>query len=534
MNHIKQILCKAVLLACILLSTTATQTWAQDDVSQIVDQLREKYEEVQYTYNEVYCAKINNSWEFVDAKGKVLTNMGISEVIDKVSGLEITVNGKRYIAEKPVSNNQMLVNRYGRYAYMNLQGKLLTDFVLNEEGEDTYDKKESENIIKTNEIVEQLEDAFIVVDTTMTYGVEKCNKVIAQLSKHDPLLLSTDNAETLTACIYQVAKKYSDKLDKKAIASIYDALYKSPHSNDNTIKAIAGYRMQLADDMEDFKIVSEIVDRVGDEESHYVYAEMLANGRGCTQDIPQAIHYYQKAANDNMFPGSYAEAAKQALRTLWHNHGNAYNNPYGHLLTRYDDYILVPTFLVSDDRQYILVKKGWAIGLCDSTFNEVLPCKYNSIENMHHPLYVVRTENGMQLITQGGKTLTDDNYEDIKLYYSDETQQFTVLAQSGEKWSILDQQGKTIVPPLFDEIDVAYNFGSTFPIVKKGDKAYVIHRPFRNQRAIVVENEHYGLMDTNGKIVVPCKYTNIEDYQEGATTTKATQQDGRTINISLK
>ena len=41
-------------------------------------------------------------------------------------------------------------------------------------------------------------------------------------------------------------------------------------------------------------------------------------------------------------------------------------------------------------------------------------------------------------------------------------------------------------------------------------------------------------MDTNGNIVVPCQYKEIEAFKDGDTTTEATTTDDRIVTIKIK
>ncbi len=504
------------------------QMVAQDGIEEweeIEERLAEKYEDVVScgtTAGWIFCVKKEGAWEFSDVQGKLLSKMRISAIEDRSYSLVITVNERQYEVDKPIQDGRLHVSRYNRYAYMDKRGKLLTPFVYDYSGDVVYDAAESTEAIRINDIVGDFLEEY-------KYALNPpADKLLDMVTPSNVHLLIDDYVEKVTGGLVRYALNNPDKIDKKKLEALFDVMYSNEDFGFTTAKAIAAYRYQTSDNDEArFKLLQDMACRFNDAEVYTLCGDMLREGRGCTKNVQEAISYYEKAAVDDS-RDKYAENARQSLRELWQSDSTRYDNRYGRLLSRYDDFHVI--------QDYVMVRRGGFTGVCDSIFTEVLPCCYKSVKCLMDPLYAVVTfEDGVQLVKRGGKALTTDNFDDMLIVQYSQDNSFIVFAEKDYKWCMIDSVGKNITPLVFDNVYMPFfSFGETYPTITKNDEEFDLYRIYKSRRAIVRQNDFYGLMDTNGDIVVPCQYAHIEPFDDGATTTEARTKDDTWVTIELK
>ena len=517
----KQFIIKTLGIIFFLSVFPTVQVAAQEEYEEVVKRLEKKFDAVEHNIfrdTDVYCVKKNNVWEFADEKGKLLTNMHITDVENNWFTLTITINDVKYDVVSPFADGKMLVSRYDRYAYMDKKGKLITNYIYDYSGDETYEESASTEYILINDLTA----AFLEIPqddvTSSTF-----NEYISLLNMSNALMLTETHAEALTEFIYDYTSEHLDEVDKSGIDKLYELMYSKKDATSNTLKAITGYRLHTATSNEEkFTLLEKLIKRVDDAETFACLGALLLEGKGCQKDVQRAINCFEKATEEQY--DRYADIAKQQLRKLWQSDGAKYKNPYGELLTRYDNFTRYELF--------IEVEKDGLKGICDTMFTEVLPCKYENVEEGLPPYYVIKTDNGLQLVTTGGKALTADNYDGMRLLKSKDDY-FYCFVQRNDKWGILDEQGNTVTSMVFDDVRVSTFLFISVSLTKDGEDYMLIER-FRNGRAIVFQNGLNGLMDTNGNIVVPCVYKEIEAFKDGDTTTEATTQDDRIVTIKIK
>lgn len=506
-----------------LLLLVAGNLSAQDD-EDIVNRLMEKYEDVAscMMVDGMYGVKKDGIWEFSDAQGKILTDMDITELDDSWTTFTITVNGQKYEVETPIENGRLLVNRYKRYAYMDRKGKLLTPFIYDYNGEKNFDAAESTEAIRINDIVGDF------IEDYKYSSNPPVDKLLDMVTPSNINLLIDDYIEKVSGGLVRYALNNPDKVDKKKLEALFDVMYSNENLDVSTAKAIAAYRYQTSDNDEArFKLLQDMARRFNDAEVYTLCGDMLREGRGCTKNVQEAISFYEKAAIDDS-RDKYAENARQALRELWQSDSTRYDNRYGRLLSCYDDFHVI--------QDYVMVRRGGFTGVCDSIFTEVLPCCYKSVKCLMDPLYAVVTfDDGVQLVKRGGEALTTDNFDDMLIVQYNQDNSFIVFAEKDYKWCMIDSVGKNITPLVFDNVYMPFfSFGETYPTITKDDEEFDLYRIYKSRRAIIRQNDLYGLMDTNGDIVVPCQYAHIEPFEDGVTTTEARTKDDTWVTIELK
>jgi len=173
-------------------------------------------------------------------------------------------------------------------------------------------------------------------------------------------------------------------------------------------------------------------------------------------------------------------------------------------------------------------------GFIDKNGNIVIPIKYEVQSEMgetssfHEGLAMIINNGKCGFIDTKGTEVISCKYDNA----SDFSEGLSCVMK-GEKYGYIDKSGKEIIPFVFDS---AGSFSEGFAIVNKGDKDYFINKEgneafscaydgrlenFHNGLAVVTNYREgdfiYGVIDTSGKEIVPCKYAYMGTFSEGLT-----------------
>lgn len=135
-----------------------------------------------------------------------------------------------------------------------------------------------------------------------------------------------------------------------------------------------------------------------------------------------------------------------------------------------------------------------AWGLIDKDGKEVVPCEFDYIYPFSEDLAAFKDKKGNYgFLDRNGKVALDlgTKYSDVQ-YFSDGY----APVKKGEKWGYIDKKGKLVIPAKFDEVD---------DFIRGLARIYVTD---------AYGNRTIGMINKKGKIVVPVKYTDIE-YKDG-------------------
>ena len=506
------------LFGLLMLQAIPTFGQDQDDIS---EKLKLKYEDVVSSYqcDTLFCVKKNDSWEFADADGKLLSTMHISDVSCPLSNYIFTLNGIKYTLCS-YANGKFMVERYDRYAYMDKKGTLITPFIYDSAGEKTFDASESKEALRVNEAVEKYYDEY---KYSSDPPVNNLLDIVTPANAH---LLTDNYSDNLAEDLAKYSIKKPDKTDKTKLNALFKAMFDREDCNYSLARTIATYWNMTADsDEEKFSIVERMAKKYYSSEINYTYGYMLQNGMGCEKNIQEAIFNYEACIEDND-ARSYVDLSEKALRALWLEDSTSYKNPYGRLLNHYDSY--------RHYYDYVFVRKNELVGVCDSTLTEMVPCRFKDFYNLMPPLFVVKNIDDERIIVKtGGEPLTSDSYDDVELL-KDKSGAIIAIVQKDGKWGFVDDGGRAVTPMVFDEIHVPFlSLPYNYPTITVGGMEYELVTLFCNNRAIVTHDGLYGIMGNDGKIVVPCSYTSIEEFDEGRTNTRATKGFSTTVNLDL-
>ena len=161
-------------------------------------------------------------------------------------------------------------------------------------------------------------------------------------------------------------------------------------------------------------------------------------------------------------------------------------------------------------------------GYIDKTGKEVVPCKYESAENFSEGLATVVLDDKYGYIDKTGKEVVPCKYDYV--YSFSEGLAAVVL---DDKYGYIDKTGKEVVP-------LKYSYADSFSegLATVGDEnykwgyidktgkeivplKYSYADSFSEGLAAVKLNNKWGYIDKTGKEVVPCKYESAENFSEG-------------------
>ena len=188
-----------------------------DDANdKIVEQLRQKYGEVEY-FSNVFFVKQNGVWEFVDENGNLLTNIHMENVETNDFYADLTIKGKKYAVFSPYDDGRVLVERYGLFAYMDRNGNL-TPFIYDEEGENAnLTPTVATAIINTSDQIMQV---------SQEVGRGKYSSVKALEKSIDLELAGKLSSEVSDSLLVLLCKTYDNSpknIDMKTAEDLFDA-----------------------------------------------------------------------------------------------------------------------------------------------------------------------------------------------------------------------------------------------------------------------------------------------------------------------
>ena len=177
------------------------------------------------------------------------------------------------------------------------------------------------------------------------------------------------------------------------------------------------------------------------------------------------------------------------------------------------------------DLEVLFAKRNGKFGVIDYNENIIIPFKYDEISHQGSSLYMVRLGDNYGIINLKGEVMVPINYKYFKSewgggeYYriqkdgiisiidrnnklilsAKEKYDFsfeinsnhTMKVQNGDYYGVIDSNGKEIIPIQYQHI---YTPQTGISIVKKDNK--------------------YGLIDQEGKIIIPLKYEQIDTFQD--------------------
>ncbi|HEY0297604.1 MAG TPA: WG repeat-containing protein, partial [Arachidicoccus sp.] len=184
---------------------------------------------------------------------------------------------------------------------------------------------------------------------------------------------------------------------------------------------------------------------------------------------------------------------------------------------------------------YVQISRNNLWGVADTTGKILLSPKYHSVLSFLKIGFFV-CETGTQdnnykevLTNKSGRQVLSDSYDEITLKYCDSLATPYLLLKKNHLYGIYNPENKTLVSPQFDDIE-EYKFDVAYPhaiVIKKENREGVLdiasgkiimpmlYHSIENNHLpdglmIVYDDEKYGLYDYHKKqLMVPLKYTYI-------------------------
>lgn len=135
-----------------------------------------------------------------------------------------------------------------------------------------------------------------------------------------------------------------------------------------------------------------------------------------------------------------------------------------------------------------LVKLDKKIGLIDNQGNNLLPLTATKYKWLSKGTISLQDDKGhWQTFNTLGKRFNELKSTDLKSFSKN-----ILRAQNGEKWGIIDQTGKWVLPAIFDEIT-----------------------KLSNSRARIKDGKLYGYIDEKAEMVMPPKFDFASEFKSG-------------------
>jgi hypothetical protein len=162
------------------------------------------------------------------------------------------------------------------------------------------------------------------------------------------------------------------------------------------------------------------------------------------------------------------------------------------------------------------------------TFTELIPPKYDEIQDFKDGLAKVRLGDKYGFIDENGIEITSIKYDEIQNFYEG-----LASVRVGDKWGFIDESCKEAIPLKYDGVG-SFSDGlcfvrinnNEFFIDNKGIEAikltdFSTYYPFSEGYATIIKSSDdfstikYGIIDKKGDIVFPCNFDYISYYEDG-------------------
>ena len=228
-------------------------------------------------------------------------------------------------------------------------------------------------------------------------------------------------------------------------------------------------------------------------------------------DIPNYAHLYRFVA-DNIDKAMTKEEADRLAKKYWNGDGHDYG--------KYD---------WQDDfyNGFAKVELDGKTGFINEDGEEVVPCKYDNACNFSEGFACVATEGLYGFVNENGEEVIPCKYDDANSF-----SEGLARVSLNEKWGCINTKGEKIVPCKYDYIGKCIENGllevqldNKMGFVDLNGKEVIScqyktgtwkeftdgYRPVKNMEG------KWGVIDTTGRVVVPFKYDDAGDIENGYT-----------------
>ena len=183
------------------------------------------------------------------------------------------------------------------------------------------------------------------------------------------------------------------------------------------------------------------------------------------------------------------------------------------------------------EKNVLKVQKDDKYGLINLEGKEVIPVEYDEISVIPEieNSFKVKKDSKYGIVDSDGKTVIQAQYADIDILGKDNKSGFIVKNDSG-KYGIVDYSNTQILEIKYDSIEKVY--GNNMYVVTTSGKQKLVNKSgedvlttgfdsikqiLANQEnaIIYVKSNKYGVMNTNGDVLIEAQYDNLEETKVG-------------------
>lgn len=176
-----------------------------------------------------------------------------------------------------------------------------------------------------------------------------------------------------------------------------------------------------------------------------------------------------------------------------------------------------------------VVEKNNLYGIINDAKKYVLKPKYYSITDFSQGRAIVNDEKGYGVINEKGKRLTTKPYQFMGMYH-DNRALFAITVDNNYLYGYVNLEGKEAIPAQYKS---AGDFENNQSVVETKEGKYILINPegeviatfpypyvtdlgeglfsFREKNQY---DQKFGIMDVNGKVIIPPRYTGIQPFQD--------------------
>lgn len=158
------------------------------------------------------------------------------------------------------------------------------------------------------------------------------------------------------------------------------------------------------------------------------------------------------------------------------------------------------------DGMYAFRNSDDLCGVIDKYGRELIAPKYSRLEYMANGYFMACIGEQCGVIDKNGNTIVDCTYDAIQSWQEADGGKKTVnIIYKDGKWGIMDNDFRVLAEPRFTEIEACGEFWNAGFIKVRGKTS----------------TEKYGLLSTDGKVLLDCRYDAISDPSEGRIAVRA-------------
>jgi hypothetical protein len=166
------------------------------------------------------------------------------------------------------------------------------------------------------------------------------------------------------------------------------------------------------------------------------------------------------------------------------------------------------------------IKSGNLWGFIDDQGNEVVPFKYEEVEDFKEGLALVKMNDKYGYINKSGKVVIQPMYDDALAF----NEGHAVVEFKG-KLGMINRNGEFIISPRYEDLgnlnnglayfllDSLYGYFDSKGIQRIPPK-FTEAFDYVDGKAIVSQSDHYGLIDAFGTTYIPMKYEELRRYNK--------------------